>query len=93
LIKTEDEIEEIKSLMVNRGSNYINSRLRIKLKRTCKYGADVEVCPGIKLHGIESLKPIRGVDEINQNSKDQNELYHNGVVLVTIHLHLQFSLK
>jgi hypothetical protein len=35
-----------------------------------KYRADVEVRPGVKLHKIERLKPIKGEFERSQKSKD-----------------------
>ena len=39
------------------------------------------------------MKPIRGIDKINQKSKDQNKLYQNSAVLVIVFLLIQFSLK
>jgi hypothetical protein len=54
----------------------------------------LEIFPGTQLHKMESLKPIRGIYEINQKLEYRNELDRNDTVLVTIHHFLfQFSLK
>jgi hypothetical protein len=45
----------------------------------------------MKLYKIESLKPIKGVIEINQKSEDQTKLYQNGAILITVNLLLYSS--
>jgi fido (protein-threonine AMPylation protein) len=64
------------------------------VKKARQTGVKLEIFPGTQLHKMESLKPIRGIYEINQKLEYRNELDRNDTVLVTIHHFLfQFSLK
>jgi hypothetical protein len=63
------------------------------VKEASQSGVKIDVFLGTQLYKIESLKPIKGVYDINKKQKDQNELYQNNAVLVTVRLLLQFSLK
>jgi len=42
-----DEIEEIKSLMVNYGLNWRNPRPKTKMKRVPNFGAKIEIFQGL----------------------------------------------
>jgi len=60
------------------------------VKEASQSGVKIDVFLGTQLYKIESLKPIKGVYDINKKQKDQNELYQNSAVLVTVQI--QFSL-